>query len=268
MIKVVPVYLWHQGISACTSIYCVNPSTWGEKKQWRPNPQTVLQQCRHMWEKKVTSWWLCSKRACTALGGRGMCYRDPGMSALKARAFVLLWCFFGLQQHHLFLSSAPGGFLSATLIHVSTSRLDAALTYMHVFLACTMSKADTDVLLGSFPSWSAHPETTCRYIKTSMSTNGLVLVPPSSSSLLQRKLETLGTLSLRGLQDLGLQKIFWGHTLPYSPSLPEQSVHVRSHLNTLLPSVPGSRGEHTVPWLHYDLYRIFWRQSSASESLK
>lgn len=91
---------------------------------------------------------------------------------------------------------------------------------MQVFLAYTTSKAGTDVLLGSFPSQLAHPQTTCRYLETPMSTSRLVFVPLSSSSLLQRKLEMLKTLCLRGLQDLGLQKIFLGQTLLSSPLLP------------------------------------------------
>lgn len=192
------------------------------------------------------------------MGGAGFC-QDPGIIALKVRALVLRWCFISLQLHHLFLSSATGGFLSAVLTNVSTTRLDAALTYMQVFLAYTRNKADTDVLLGSFPSQSAHPHTTSKYLETPMSTRRLVLVLFFLLSSEEAR-AARDTLCLMGLQDLGLQNTFSTRfSLSLPPSLPKRSVHVGSLLNILLPSVPHSRDEHTVLWLHCDLYCIFWR---------
>lgn len=83
-----------------------------------------------------------------------------------------------------------------------------------------------------------------------------------SSSLFQERLkDTQDTLCLRGLWDLGLQKVF----LPQCSLPPSAAVRTASFLSTLLPSVPCSRGEHTVLWLHSDLYCIFWSKSSASE---
>lgn len=158
-----------------------------------------------------------NKRAYTALGRGGMCYSDPGMFALKARGLVLLRCrFFSLQQHHLFLSSAPSGFISALLIRVSTSRLGAALTYMQVFLSYTMSKADTDVLLGSFPSQSALqvPRNPNVYYQACVGSSLFFFLASKEAW------DTWDALCPRGLQDLGLQKVFLGYTLPSSSPLP------------------------------------------------
>lgn len=132
------------------------------------------------------------------------------------------------------------------LTNVSTTRLDAALTYMQVFLAYTRNKADTDVLLGSFPSQSAHPQTTCKYLETPMSTRRLVLVLFFLFSSEEAR-AARDALCLMGLQDLGLQNTFSARfSLSLPPSLPKRSVRVGSLLNILLPSVPRSRDEHTV----------------------